>query len=66
MIILSYNIRDLVTTHKRNSLRRLVIVHKLEVLLLQETRLEAEKANGILFAAFPRWSFVALIVEGRS
>jgi hypothetical protein len=48
MIVLSYKIGGLESAHKRNSLKRLVAKNKPEVLLIQESILEANKAKDFL------------------
>jgi hypothetical protein len=53
------------STHNRNSLRRLVNVHKLEVVVIQESILEVEKAKGLIMTTFLGWNFEAINAEGK-
>jgi exonuclease III len=64
MIVLSYNIKGLRSTHKRNSVKRLVLANNPKVMLIQESILEASKVKDLLLVVSLGWSFEAIGFEG--
>jgi hypothetical protein len=55
MILMSINIRGVGGSPKMPSLRRILSVYKLDILFLQETLVDEEKANIFLYSLYPSW-----------
>jgi hypothetical protein len=53
------------SAHKRNSLNKLLYVHKPKVMLIQESLSKETKVKGLLMVAFPGWNFEVIIIKGR-
>eukprot|EP00253_Pinus_taeda_P016780 PITA_16780 len=66
MKILSFNCRGFASNAKKLALKRLLLSHSLDIILLQETLCQAEPLTKILNAWFPNWTFQALDASGRS
>jgi exonuclease III len=66
MILLSLNIRGVGGPHKLPSLRRLLDINKPDIIFLQETLVDEEKARKFLFSLCPSWMVCALSSMGKS
>jgi exonuclease III len=65
MILMTLNIRGVGGTPKLHSLRRILIVHKPDILFLQETLVNEEKARHFLTSLCPSWMVSAVSSVGN-
>jgi exonuclease III len=66
MIVLSLNIRGIGGTLKAASFRRLLELTKPDIIFLQETLSEAQKARDFVYLFRPSWYTVAISSVGNS
>jgi hypothetical protein len=66
MILFSLNIRGVGGPHKMPSLRRLLDINKLDIIFLQETLVDEEKARKFIFSLCPSWMVCSLSSVGKS
>jgi hypothetical protein len=66
MIILSLNLRGFGGTHKLTSLKALFSHIKPDIVFLQETLVNSDKAIRLFLQCAPSWNVVALNPSGRS
>ena len=59
MKLLSLNYMDLASTHKKLSIKRMLLVHKLDIVLLQETLGSEVEVKNILSITSPFYTFMA-------
>jgi exonuclease III len=66
MKLLSYNYWGLLNPSKKSTLKRLVNLHQLDAIFLQETLVDERTATQALLSLFPGWDFLGLDAHGRS
>lgn len=65
MIVLSFNTRGVGGARKQLALKRLVMSHKPNVLLIQETECEGSKARAIMEPWLKKWPFYYVDAVGQ-
>lgn len=66
MILMTLNIRGLGGAPKLHSLQRILIVHKLDILFLQEILVNKDNARHFLTSLCPSWLVSAVNSVGNS